>query len=51
MPYVRWTGNSGGLDIARSRLVGRELHQMLDIARQEREDDEDYTDRVKEIVW
>jgi len=51
MPYVKWSGNTGGLDIARHRLVGRELQRLLEIARQQVEDSEDYTEQVKEIVW
>lgn len=50
-PYVKWVGNSGGYAEATHRITGRQLTSLLAIAKEQVEDDEDYTERVKEIVW
>jgi len=55
MPYVKWIGNSGSLDEHVTRFDtesgGKMLERFKKIASQEIEDGEDYTERIKELVW
>ena len=55
MPYVKWVNNSGSLSEHVTRYDAESRSQMLakfrKIAAQEIEDGEDYTERIKELVW
>lgn len=50
MPGVKWKGNTGGYHLYRSRVVGREMTDLLALAQREIDDDEDYSDDVREIL-
>ncbi len=52
MPIVKWVGNSGGYAEIKSRITGRDLAKLLDIAKREIEDDAvgDYSEDVREII-
>ena len=45
-PTVRWVGNSGSLAHTTDRITGDTHKALLKIAREQIEDDADYTDRV-----
>jgi hypothetical protein len=55
MPYVKWINNSGSLAQHITRFDvdsgAKTLAQFRKIATQEMEDEEDYTERIKELVW
>ena len=54
-PYVKWVNNSGSLAEHVVRFDAesgtKTLEQFRKIAAQEIEDEEDYTERIKELVW
>ena len=51
MPTVKWRGNTGGYHEDKYRLTGRWLADMLAIANAQTEDNEDYTDRVYDLLY
>ena len=50
MPGVKWEGNTGGYHLYRYRALGRCLRDLLALAQSEIDDDEDYTDSVRETL-
>jgi len=50
-PTVRWVNNSGSLEHRATRIEGKVHAQLLKVAEQETQDAEDYTERVRELVW
>jgi hypothetical protein len=50
IPYVKWVNNSGSLDWSTERVTGKMLALLSTIAKQEVEDQEDYTDQVMDCV-
>jgi hypothetical protein len=50
-PVVKWRSNSGSLDYVSTRIEGRIHEDLLRIAREEVEDCEDYTQKVRTLVW
>ena len=50
MPTTKWVGNTGGYHEDKYRVVGNAHAQLLQIAREETEDGEDYTDRVYAVL-
>jgi len=50
MPGVKWTGNTGGYHLYRTRETGRKLAALLAIAERETADAEDYSDEALEVV-
>jgi hypothetical protein len=55
MPYVKWINNSGSLAEHVTRFDAESGAKMLakfhKIAAQEKEDEEDYTERIQELIW
>ncbi|MCK9432341.1 MAG: hypothetical protein M0R00_05225 [Candidatus Omnitrophica bacterium] len=53
MPYVKWVNNSGTLatHVAKFQADSKQLQGFLTIAREEIEDGEDYTERIRELIW
>ena len=57
LPGTKWQGNTGGYHLYRSRLDrsnssdANTLRDLLKIADEEKQDGEDYTDRVKELLF
>lgn len=49
-PYVKWRNNSGSLDVETRRITGDDLKALLQIAKEEDEDGEDYTSRAFELL-
>lgn len=50
-PYVKWVNNSGSLAETTERYTGQLLEQLKAIAQQEVDDDADYEDRVRELLF
>ena len=50
MPGVKWTGNTGGYHMYRTRETGRKLAALLAIAERETADAEDYSYEALEVV-
>ena len=50
IPYVKWVGNTGGYAERHERITGKLHAELLEIKRQETEDDVDYTGRVARLV-
>jgi hypothetical protein len=50
-PTVSWRGNSGNLEYASTRITGRVHNALLNIAAEQADDDEDYTEQVRELIW
>jgi hypothetical protein len=52
-PHVKWIGNTGSLAMRVIRFGpnDRDFREFSIIAKQEIEDDEDYTDAIKDIIW
>jgi hypothetical protein len=50
-PTVSWRGNSGSLEYASTRITGRVHNALLNIAAEQADDDEDYTEQVRELIW
>ena len=48
MPGVRWTGNTGGYHLYRSRATAEQLAELRAVLAEEREDDEEYDDTLLE---
>jgi hypothetical protein len=53
MPYVKWIGNTGSLAmrVIRFSPTDSDFHEFSLIATQEIDDEEDYTEEIKEIIW
>jgi hypothetical protein len=47
---VRWSNNSGSLAEIHERWTGKVIETLKRVAREEIEDDADYTDKVYEII-
>lgn len=50
IPYVKWVGNTGGYAEQHERITGKQHAELLEIARQQVDDEADYTDRVARLV-
>lgn len=50
-PCVNWVNNSGSLGETTERYIGQLLKQLKAIAQQEIDDDADYEDRVRELLF
>lgn len=55
MPYVKWVNNSGSLAERTTRFDAtsgpRIFAAIKKIAAREKEDGEDYTEEIKELIW
>lgn len=49
-PYVKWRNNSGSLDVETRRITGDDLKALLQIAKEEDEDGEDYTGQAFQLL-
>jgi hypothetical protein len=50
-PTVNWRGDSGSLEYASTRITGRVYAALLNIAAEQADDRDDYTERVRALVW
>jgi len=50
-PTVRWVNNQGGLEHRATRIEGKVHAQLLKVIEQETQDAEDYTERIRDLVW
>lgn len=50
-PTVKWANNSGSLDHVSTRITGRIHAALLKLADEQVADAEDYTERVRELIW
>lgn len=48
MPGVRWTGNTGGYHLYRSRATDEQLAELRAVLAEEQADDEEYDDTLLE---